>query len=545
MNATKRILAVFVAVLMMAAMLTMPAGAAQITINNAASGHTYEAYQIFGGTLNGETLVDIVWGSGIDASWYNAETQVFGKTGATTPFDGKTAKEVAATLSEENHAIAFAKVIASYLSATATKEVSTQTGSAYVLDGLNAGYYLIKDRDNSQTGHDAYTRYIIQILGDVTIDPKSGIPTLTKGVSKDGASKLENYKEAVSASIGETVYYALTASMHSNIRDYDNCYYQIVDTMPAALTFDPATGVRGVYVVNGSLQKEIAAENYTVAYDSTAHTLTVTFKDVHAAINSATNAATAVQDKIVVAYQATLNSNVILGQEDSGKGVLVGNQNTAYLKYSNNPNEAYNPETDAKPTNLGKTSNATANVYSYIINLHKIDAVKDDKGDVISLQGAKFKVHILENGTTAKYMNFDATGKFTGFAASKEAATPLVTGADGYISIKGLASGTYHFEEIEAPAGYNTLTKEVQVTIQGKLDANTGDFIDFEATQDGGTTVSAAKATGTATVTVTNHRGSILPSTGGMGTTIFYIAGVIMMIGAGAVLVTKKRSTQK
>lgn len=550
MKTLKRMMSGILAVLLLVCLMAVPASAAKITINNAATNHVYEAYQIFGGTLEGETLSNIVWGTGIDTSYYDEETQIFGKTGEQTPFDGKTAKDVAGTLSEETHAIAFAEAIAPYLAANATKTVNTQTDSAYVLDELAPGYYLIKDKDESQNNlNDSYTRYIVQILGDVTIDPKSGIPTFSKGISKDVASKFENYKEAVSASIGDTVYYALTASMHSNIRDYTNCYYQIVDTLPTALTFDKDTDILGVYVVNGSLQEEIPETYYNLSHDSGTNTLTVTFKDIHAAIYAVTGTSTAVQDKIVVSYQAKLNSNVILGKDEApDDGLLDSNQNTAVLYYSNNPNEAYdaanydaNNDAATRPTSLGKTANATANVYSYILKLYKIDAVKDENKD-IPLEGAEFKMHVLENGITPKYMTFDTDGKFTGFVATEDAATVLKTDGNGYITVQGLASGTYHFEETGAPAGYNTLTKEIQVTIEGKLDATTGQFNGFEASQDGGATVSADKETGTAIVTVTNHRGSILPSTGGMGTTIFYVVGIVLVAGAATVLFAKKRA---
>ena len=167
MKTMKRMAGVLLA-LVMALALTVPAfaeGTYSITINNSATGHTYEAYQIFTGDLSEKTLSNIVWGSGISEA---------GKTAL-----GDAAAK-AETLKTEADAKAFAKDVAPYLT-TAAGSANTVTGGKYVISGLAAGYYLVKDKDSSLAGgSDAYTEYIVKVVSDATATPKSDVPEVEK-----------------------------------------------------------------------------------------------------------------------------------------------------------------------------------------------------------------------------------------------------------------------------------------------------------------------------------------------------------------------------
>ena len=137
----------------------------------------------------------------------------------------------------------------------------------------------------------------------------------------------------------------------------------------------------------------------------------------------------------------------------------------------------------------------------------------------------------------------DATGKVTGLVADESQASRLTTDADGMLSIIGLPSGTHHFKEVVAPSGYNVLTTEIAVTITAAADATTGKLTSFKGEATGtARPVIVDMEKGDLLVTVENRIGSTLPETGGIGTTIFYVAGIALMLGAVAVIMAKKRS---
>jgi len=528
MKTTKRILSTMLAVLLLAATTLIPAGAAgshTIRIANEADGHTYEVYQIFSGVLNEKGIMtEIEWGASIpteeQAELGSAETK-------------------AGTLKTVADAEAFGYEIDDHLGAP-VKTVSEQTTlsngqKVYEITGLDTGYYLIMDMSGSLSGdaHDAYTQYIIQVVDNVEVSPKSAVPTLLKRVS---LQENTNYASAVSSMIGGEVYYQLIASMHSHISTYPEYYLQFSDTLPDGLKNAEIVGVGVANGENYAAQEPVPAEYYTFAYDSAANTVTVTVKDAKAAIKTATGEDALIDDKIVVTYKAVLDSDAVVGRTPAD-----GNVNTAVLVYSNDPNEDYDPATEEKPEHVGKTAQAKATVYTYQIRIQKIDASDASK----VLPGAQFIAYRYTGTNTKAYYQVDATGKVTGLEDDESDASVLTTDEHGMLSIIGLPSGTHHFKEIVAPSGYNVLTTEIAVTITAAANATTGKLDTFKGEATGtARPVIVDMEKGDLLVTVENRIGSTLPETGGIGTTIFYVAGIALMLGAVAVIVAKKRETK-
>ncbi|MBQ3557491.1 MAG: isopeptide-forming domain-containing fimbrial protein [Oscillospiraceae bacterium] len=526
MKMTKRILSALLATLLLAAMTILPASAAGHTIRiaNEAAGHTYEVYQIFSGVLNEKGIMtEIQWGSSVSAAGRAAMGVAETKAG---------------TLKTVADAEAFGYEVDNYLE-TPVKTVNTQTTlsngqKVYEITDLDTGYYLIMDKSGSLSGdaHDAYTQYIIQVVDNVEVSPKSAVPTLLKRVS---LQQKTNYASAVSSMIGGEVYYQLIASMHSHISTYPEYYLQFSDTLPAGLKDAEVVSVGVANGENYAEQEPVPAEHYTFAYDSAANTVTVTMKDAKAAIKVATGEEALIDDKIVVTYKAVLDPDAVVGRTPTD-----GNVNTAVLFYSNDPNEDYDPVADEKPEHVGKTAQAEATVYTYQIRIKKIDASDDTK----VLPGAQFIAYRYTGTNTKAYYQVDtATGKVTGLVADESQATRLTTDADGMLSIIGLPSGTHHFKEVVAPSGYNVLTTEISVIITAAADATTGKLDTFKGEATGtARPVIVDMEKGDLLVTVENRIGSTLPETGGIGTTIFYVAGIVLMLGAVAVIVAKKRS---
>ena len=465
-----------------------------ITINNSAKGHTYEAYQIFTGDLSGTTLSNIVWGSGISEA---------GKTAL-----GDAAAK-AETLKTEADAKAFAKAVAPYLT-TAAGSASTVTDGKYVISGLAAGYYLVKDKDGSLTGdNDSYTEYIVKVVSNTTATPKSDVPTVQKKVkdinnSTDDA--MTNWQDSADHDIGDSVPFQLKATLADNVSSYTTYKVVFHDIQSKGLTYNNDAKV----YIDG---KE--TDGFTVTPTANADgttTLTVSCDDVKALGADDSSV-------ITVEYTATLNENAVLGS--------AGNPNEVYLEYSNNPNksESGNNET-------GNTPKDVVIVFTYKTIISKITKNPDYNPEVegskeyIPLTGAEF--------TLEKYNK--KTDKW-------EAITVVKNDEGTTFTFTGLDDGNYRLTETKTPAGYNsidpiafTVTAEHDVLSDNPaLTSLSGNATTGELTFTPNTTEGSLSAD------VVNKSGSTLPETGGMGTTLFYVLGGGLVLVAVVLLVTKKR----
>lgn len=503
MKRLKRMASLILALaLALALVLAVPAMAAEtysITINNSAEGHTYEAYQIFTGDLSGTTLSNIVWGSGISEAGQTALGDAAAK---------------AETLKTEADAKAFAKEVAPYLT-TAAGSANTVTDGKYVISGLAAGYYLVKDQDGSLTGEDdAYTAYILRVVGNTSVGPKSAKPTVDKQVHDETtdaeAGAVDGWGETADHAINESFQFKLIANLpaDTDFAAYEKYKVVFTDTMSTGVTYESIESVTvdGVTLMAGQYTA-------TATTGQAGGSWTLTIED----IKSISNVNLVDGADVVVIYNAHLNENAQVNHESG----TTTNQNKVYLQYSNNPNAG-------GAGSLGKTEEDSVWVFTYEVDNTKVDAT--DPESKAPLAGAGFKLYD-STGATEIGLIYDATISAYRPVKSGETAEEMTSANDtGVFNIKGLDAGTYVLKETTVPSGYN---KCADTTIVIKA-THVEDASGASAT----TTLSSDS---NVTNTIENKAGSTLPSTGGIGTTIFYVVGGILVIGAGVVLVTKKR----
>lgn len=455
-----------------------------LNVTGTTSGHTYEAYQIFSGDLDGSTLSNIKWGSGVDAA--TAQANLGNARAKAEELNGK-AEDAA-------EAKAFAQAISNYLASTPTKTVQSVEGTT-TFTNLEPGYYLIKDKDASLNGAEgaAYTRFILQVVKDTQVAVKSDVPTLKKEVK---ASDSNVYSSATDYAIGDSVPFQLTATLPSNYDAYSDYELAFNDTLSAGLTYKSDAAV---YLVNGGVETNVT-DKFTIAA-SAGNLLTIKAANLKTAVPAATSSS-----KFVVRYSATLNSNAVTG--------TVGNSNTANLTYSNNPNT-----TGGKTT--GKTPESKSTVYTYQVVINKVNESN------AALPGAGFTLYkkVSGNYVEVKKINAGTTTSFT---------------------FKGLDVGDYKLVESTTPAGYNTM-EDLEFTVTATVDT-TGAvpaLTALKATSPKGASFTTDLTNGTLTTSVVNKKGSLLPNTGGIGTTILYVAGTVLVVGAGVLLLARKRMDSK
>lgn len=549
MKTARKVLAMVLAVMLLAAMMVVPAGAAtgayQVTINGTSANHTYEAYQVFAGTVSVDAnsnliLSSIEWGDGV-----NTTIAVDGKTllqavaaisyddgtTVTTPFVScTTAQMVADELAKysNNGAIAnlFAAVVGKYLSTPSG--ALTRSDTTYTIGSLAAGYYLIRDVNSSvpDAANQLYTKYLITVVGNSTVTVKGSYPTVTKTVH---SSPTGTFKACEDASIGDTVYFKLSGSLPSNFGDYSQYYYQFTDTLPAGLTFEnydydtstPETEQVHVYILHSDdSEVTIPTSAYTAVYNSGDNVLTVTIENLKAlGLDVHTD------DYIVVKYSAKLDADAVIGKGTGGSG----NQNSVKVTYSNDPNAANN-------AHKGYTTASTASVYTYQLDVTKVDS----SNTATTLANAEF--YLYKTSTSGTVYAKVTGGKLESWGAKADA-TKMVTDASGKISIAGLDAGTYYLEEDKAPDGYNKLVAPVQVTIAAAYSGAEMTTLTVEVGDSAA--VAGDLTTGVVGISVENKSGTTLPSTGGIGTTIFYALGAAFVLAAITILMYKKRTDAK
>ena len=470
-----------------------------ITINNSVAGHTYEAYQIFTGDLSGTTLSNIKWGSGVSSEGQDKLGDAAAK---------------AETLKTEADAKAFAKEVAPYLT-TAAGSASTVTDGKYVISGLAAGYYLVKDMNESLTNKDdAYTSYILQVVGNKVVSPKSAKPTVDKQVHDETADAeagaTDGWGESADHAINESFQFKLIANLpkDTNFDDYETYEVVFTDTMSKGVTFESIASVTvdGVTLTTGQY-------TCTATAGQAGGSWTLTIED----IKSIPNVNLADGADIVVIYNAHLNEKAQVNHESG----TTTNQNKVYLQYSNNPNVGGEGE-------LGKTPEDTVWVFTYEVDNTKVDAT--DSTEKTPLAGAGFKLYD-STGTTEIGLIYDSNISAYRPVKGDEIAEEMTSAeSTGVFNIKGLDAGTYVLKETTVPEGYNKCA-DVTVVISATHAEDAG----------GARATTTLTENSNVTNTIENKQGSTLPETGGMGTTIFYVLGSILVLGAAVLLITRKR----
>lgn len=379
---------------------------------------------------------------------------------------------------------AFAKLAQAYAANLSSNQGRTKAISATVVfDNLDLGYYLVDSTLGTLCSLDTTNP-------DVTIEEKNAVPTNEKEVEEDSTNA---YGKTNDADIGQTVNFKSTITAQAGAENY-----LFHDKMSAGLTFDAVTKV----TLNGT---DVAAENYEVVTTGLTDDCTFEVRFTQAFCDTLK-----ANDKIVISYTATLNENAVVGVE--------GNPNESKIEYGQSG------KTTTTPPSETTTYTWDLDVLKYG-NGDKEKVLKD--AQFVLLNKNKDKVAVVDNGKLTGWENVPAAGEDG--TIPWNASTILTTNTQGKIEIDGLDVDTYYLREIEAPAGYNGLGQDVEVKITGATKAEDSATLTY-------TTVVAE---------INNQSGTELPSTGGMGTTVFYILGSVLVLGAAVVLVTRKRMKER
>ena len=509
MKKLKKMAAMLLA-LTMILMMSVPvtaAGEYSISITNSSTGHTYEAYQIFSGDLSNGVLSNISWGSGVNGSGLLAAL----KTADAEKYESCSgAADVAKALAGEGgnttaaDTQAFAEKASQHLADTPTGTANTPSEGKYTISGLDAGYYLVKDKDNTLEGtDDSYTAYIVKVLGNVEMAPKSGTATSEKKVKDINDSTdtaYGNWVDTADHDIGDSIPFQLKGTLPGNYSDYDSYALTFHDTESAGLTFDKSS-------VKVYIDGHLTSSGYTVVTDglSDDYTFEVRFTDLKTVTADDNTTKAGNSSVITVEYESVLNEHAAIGR--------AGNPNDMVMTFSNNPNG----------TGTGKTPKDTVIVFTYKVVVDKVDQGNEP------LQGAEFTLEKKVEGVSDDtWTQIDVLG---------------TAGTDTTFSFEGLDDGDYRLTETNTPAGYNTIDPIYFTVTATHVDASLS-----LTNLNGNVTSGAVQLTftpsipdGSLSTTVVNNQGLTLPETGGIGTTIFYVLGVLLVLGAGIPLAAKLR----
>ena len=359
-------------------------------------------------------------------------------------------------------------------------KTATGDGKTQTLTGLDYGYYYITTTTGSAVTIDSALKDVTVIDKNEVIPPPDKAEKVANGEWTEEPERPESGNERTTGNIGDTVNYKVTGSFNRYQGEELVTKITFTDTMSAGLT--PNKDV--VIKINGT------TVDVTPTYSNSDRTWTAEITTATVADDGTITFNYDTPSTYEITYSAVINENAKIADPEN---------NTFTLKYNDKGDQS-----------------DTTEVVTYKIDLEKVDP------SGTKLAGAKFKLYdaategneipvVLVSGTGDKTSTVDNVYRH---AKANETGVEMVTGTTGKIIVQGLANGSYYFEETEAPEGFNKLTARTDATTI--TDAN-------------------------ATITVTNQSGTELPSTGGMGTTIFYIIGAILVIGAGVVLVTRRR----
>lgn len=542
--------AAFAAAVVMAACAAVPMGSSfsasaegtgKITItNNRGATSSMAAFQIFTAKVSGESVVVTGWGDGINLNTLSGaiatsdlSSDFAGVTFENTEVSAQKVADIVSGYTGENASKAetFAKLAAQ------SKQGDGKAAIGQVIEGLDTGYYIVIDTVAASSGN--YTSFTLGMLTVVTGENatamvKREFPSFDKQIGDindtTDAKDTYTFNEAADHDMGDAVPFKLIASVPSNIAKYDT--YKMIfhdDLQKDVFTFNSdsvkvkyytsssdtnGTDVTGFFTVNTTgLTADAKFESHTDGTED----FTVTCNDIKG-INDITLSG---EGHFEIQYTATLTTDAKMGAE--------GNWNGAYLEYSNNPNVSGEGDTD----NTGKSPTDYCVAFTYQTVIDKIDGITK-----APLAGAEFTLKKkLEDGST-KDISVVKASEGTRFM------------------FNGLDDGTYVLEETTVPDNYNGI-QPITFTISATETQTDGAEALESLSADGGanatfttgkvylindTTEPSGADNGSVKTTIENLKGSSLPSTGGIGTTMFYIGGGVLVAGAGVLLITKKRA---
>lgn len=493
-----------------------------ITItDDGGAGSTYNAYKLLNLTTSG-TGNDIKYSYTINSKYSGFWGSLSVKTDAQAVSYFKNIDDNSTDM--RTFADAAARYIRDNSLSTDANATMASDAKSVVIDnngtGIDQGYYLVTETRPTSTTTETDTLAIVNTAGSagVTVTAKEEVPSVQKKVKEvnDTANTTSDWQDAADFDVNDPIDFQLTGFLPSDYANYDKYYYSFVDTLSQGLQYTQDSDLH-VYIVNNGIRNEVKSgftvtdPTYTGNSDST---LTVTFANLKAESLSAYNITK--DSTIVVEYKAKLTNKSVIGS--------AGNPNKVKLQYSNNPYE----KGDGTP-NTSETPEDTVIVFTYKTIFTKVDKDKN------KLKGAHFELQKDVNGTYTK------VGEYT---------------TDGYDTFEfdRLDSGSYRLVETKAPAGYHKIS-DINFTIDGKyqIEVNgttvpkftslNGKETSGEITINGMDTANADPTDGSISANIVNTSDKVLPKTGGIGTTMFYVVGGSLVAIAAALLISKKRAS--
>lgn len=526
-KAIKKLLAALLAVAMVCAM-AIPAFA--YDTEEVRAHHSFEAFQIFQGDVSDDNtkISNVKWGKNITNS-----TDFLEKLTADPTISGEfnnptTAQDVLAVISKwhdsDDNSIAFARFVCHYLYSGAVDPGTSIPSSGDVveipIDG--AGYYLIVDTTYFKPGdsYHAYNSFLLKVNKgkfNLPIKPKFVKPTVEKKVYDNDINDISSaggWGSSADHAINEKFKFQLIAKLPAS----DDCAYDYYDkytvcfndTLSDGITFDKLDTVE---ITNGDGGVSQVINKYTLDPNDPQSSFKLSIDNVKTCVPDLNKGAT-----ITVTYTAHLNENATVNTE--GGSNTTDNKNSVFLQYSNNPRI---------DTSLDQTPTSEVRVYTYQLNNTKY---RDEVNENNKLEGAGFRLYSNEACTEEQEVKLYKKGNF--YYPIKDAtdkaqdAVEMFSDEHGQFNVKGLDAGTYYLKETNPPADYSACADK-EIVISATHDVNHVDL------------------SGNLSTTIINKKdgGITLPSTGGIGTTIFYVVGGGLMVAAIVLLVTKKRMENK
>lgn len=533
----KKLLAALLAVAMVCAM-AIPAFA-ENSEGDVDSHHTYSAFQIFKGDVEGNDIKDfkisnVTWGSNIADNPAAFLDQLKADSTLGTQFqfidatDANTAQKVLEVISKwddsDANSIAFARVVCHYLypDANATPDPAVKGGGGS--DHIHfdeAGYYLVVDTTPFNPGDfdHAYNSFLLMVTHanwNVPITPKAEKPSVKKEVfdnfdNQDGIST-GVFGSSADHAINEKFQFKLTATLPAST-DHAYDYYDTYavcfkDTLSEGITYDKLDSV----VINSN------GHTYDITNDTSKYTITESQNSFVVKIPDVKTCAEGLDlndgATITVTYTAHLNDKAYVNTGSSS----TENKNSVQLQYSNNP----------RPGEYwGTTPKSEVYVYTYQLNNTK----RAEKEDGTPLPGAGFRLYSNEacHDEDEIKLKMNDDGTYSRDFSTEGKGVEMISGQDGQFNVKGLDAGTYYLKETTPPSGYSACAnKEIVISA-----THNGNHVELDSSK--------------LSTTIINKKdgGITLPSTGGIGTTIFYVVGGGLMVAAIVLLVTKKRMENK
>lgn len=524
-KAIKKLLAALLAVAMVCAM-AIPAFA--YDTEEVRAHHSFEAFQIFQGDVSDDNtkISNVKWGKNI-----TNPTDFLEKLTADPTISGEfnnptTAQDVLAVISKwhdsDDNSIAFARFVCHYLYSGAVDPGTSIPSSGDVveipIDG--AGYYLIVDTTYFKPGdsYHAYNSFLLKVNKgkfNLPIKPKFVKPTVEKKVYDNDINDISSaggWGSSADHAINEKFKFQLIAKLPAS----DDCAYDYYDkytvcfndTLSDGITFDKLDTVE---ITNGDGGASQVINNYTLDPNDPQSSFKLSIDNVKTCVPDLNKGAT-----ITVTYTAHLNENATVNTADGP--ATTDNKNRVFLQYSNNPRI---------DTSLDQTPTSEVRVYTYQLNNTKY---RDEVNENNKLEGAGFRLYSNEacNAEDEIKLKMNDDGTYSRDFSTEGKGVEMLSNKDGQFNVKGLDAGTYYLKETTPPAGYSACDK-TRIVISATHDVN------------------HVSLSGNLSTTIINKKdgGITLPSTGGIGTTIFYVVGGGLMVAAIVLLVTKKRMENK